>query len=326
MRSRPASSLSYAPSWQVWGALLIVYVVWGSTYLAIRVVVETMQPLVASGIRFGTAGFVLAGLLVLRGGVSRLRVSRRELASSALIGILLLCAGNALVSVGEITVPSGIAALVIGVVPLLVLLLRFLSGERIPLVALIGVGVGFCGLAVLAVPGGLDGSIDATGMLLLLIASASWALGSFLSRRVPLPRDPFVSTTYQLFAAAVALLLAATVSGEVAQPFQPSTASVIALLYLITFGSLLAYTAYTWLLQHAPLTRVATYAYVNPVVAVFLGAIILNEKITPTIAVGALLIVASVAFTIWAESGSRRAQRPVVPEPSAESAPEVAPS
>src|SRR3954452_23808268 len=207
MRSRPASKLSYAPAWQVWSALLIVYLVWGSTYLAIRVVVESMPPFVASGIRFGTAGVVLAALLLLRGGVSRLRVTRGELAGSALIGILLLCIGNAMVSVGEITVPSGVAALVIGIVPLLVLLLRFVSGERVPLVALLGVGVGFCGLAVLAVPGGLDGSIDATGMLILVIASISWSIGSFLSRRVPLPRDPFVSTTWQLLSASVALFV-----------------------------------------------------------------------------------------------------------------------
>jgi drug/metabolite transporter (DMT)-like permease len=321
MRSRPASNLSYAPGWQVWAALLIVYVVWGSTYLAIRVVVESMPPFLASGIRFGTAGIVLAALLLLRGGVSRLRVTRSELAGSALIGVLLLCIGNAMVSVGEITVPSGVAALVIGIVPLVVLLLRFLTGERVPLIALLGVGVGFCGLAVLAVPGGLDGSIDATGLLILVIASTSWAIGSFLSRRVPLPRDPFVSTTYQLFSACVALVLVSAVSGQLSEPFQPSTASVVALIYLITFGSLIAYTAYTWLLQHAPLTRVATYAYVNPVVAVFLGAIILNEKITPTIAVGALLIVASVAFTIWAESGSRRERRAAVADSTAETAP-----
>jgi drug/metabolite transporter (DMT)-like permease len=320
MRSRPASSLSYAPGWQVWSALLIVYVVWGSTYLAIRVVVESMPPFLASGIRFGTAGLVLAALLVVRGGVSRLRVSRRELASAALIGILLLCVGNAMVSVGEITVPSGVAALVIGIVPLVVLLLRFLTGERVPLIAMLGVGVGFCGLAVLAVPGGLDGSIDATGLLILVIASTSWAIGSFLSRRVSLPRDPFVSTTYQLFSASIALFLVAGVTGQLTTPFHPSTASIVALLYLITFGSLIAYTAYTWLLQHAPLTRVATYAYVNPVVAVFLGAIVLNEKITPTIAVGASLIVASVAFTIWAESGSRRERRTAVPESTAKTA------
>ena len=325
MRSRPATKLSYAPGWQVWTALLIVYVVWGSTYLAIRVVVESMPPFVASGIRFGTAGFVLAALLLLRGGASKLRVTRQELASSALIGILLLCIGNAMVSVGEITVPSGVAALVIGIVPLMVLLLRFISGERVPLIALLGVGVGFCGLAVLAVPGGLDGSIDATGMLILVIASISWSIGSFLSRRVPLPRDPFVSTTYQLLSASVALFLVAAVTGQLSTPFQPTTASVVALLYLITFGSLIAYTAYTWLLQHAPLTRVATYAYVNPVVAVFLGAIILNEKITPTIAVGALLIVASVAFTIWAETGARRGHQAVVAEPAAEIAPKIAP-
>jgi drug/metabolite transporter (DMT)-like permease len=313
-----------APAWQVWAALLIVYIVWGSTYLAIRVVVETLPPFLASGIRFATAGLILGALLAVRSGPARLRVSRRELAGSALIGLLLLCVGNAMVSVGEQTVPSGVAALVIGIVPLMVLLLRWLFGERVPITALLGVGVGFVGLAVLAIPGGLDGSIDAAGMLVLVIASASWASGSFLSRRVPLPRDPLVSTTWQLISAAVALLIITTLTGEWHFAGSASPASIVALLYLITFGSLLAYTAYTWLLQHAPISRVATYAYVNPVVAVFLGAVILNEQITPSVAIGALLIVASVAFTIWAESRGRRGRTQATVETPPEPGPEVA--
>jgi drug/metabolite transporter (DMT)-like permease len=296
-----------APAWQIWAALLAIYVIWGSTYLGIRVMVETMPPFLAAGIRFGIAGVILGLLLVLRGGPARLRISRSELIGSAVVAFLLLCLGNGLVTLGEQSVQSGLAALVVGVVPLMVLAIRRVLGETVPGTTLIGVVVGFVGLAVLMIPGGIDGSVDVTGMVVLIVASFSWSVGSFMSKRISLPRDPLVSTTYQLLLGGLMLLAVALPLGEWrvdAATF--SLPSLIAMVYLITAGSLVGYTAYTWLLQHAPISRVATYAYVNPVVAVVLGGLILNEQITITAAIGAVLIVASVAFTIWTESAARR--------------------
>jgi drug/metabolite transporter (DMT)-like permease len=295
--------------WEVWAALLIVYVVWGSTYLAIRVMVESMPPLLAGGVRFLLAGMVLGSVLLARGAGPRFRVSRAQLGGCALVGLLLLLLGNGLVSVGEQSVPSALSALIVGVVPLIVLIFRRIAGERISVAALGGVALGFVGVAVLVVPRGMDGSVALGGVAALLVASTAWAGGSYLSSRVTLPVDPIVSTTYQLLFGGAFLLVAGTLLGEWSgirlETF--SQGSVWALLYLVVFGSLLAYTAYTWLLQHAPVSRVATYAYVNPVVAVVLGFLILREEITLSMLVGAVLIVASVAFTIRTTSRGDRA-------------------
>lgn len=297
--SRPAP-----PGWLLWAALATVYVVWGSTYLAIRVVVESMPPLLAAGARFATAGLVLAALLVVRGGPRRIAASRSQLVGAAFVGLSLLLVGNGLVSIGEQTVPSALAALIVGVIPLVVVVLRSLAGEPISRAGLAGVGLGFVGLAVLVVPRGVAGTTDPVGMILLVVASISWATGSFLSRRLSMPHDALTSTAYQLLFGGLFLLVAGLALGEWGQVEAGnfSQASVIALVYLVVFGSLLAYTAYTWLLQNAPISRVATYAYVNPVVAVVLGVLILAEEIDPLMIAGAVLIVVSVAFTIRTES------------------------
>jgi drug/metabolite transporter (DMT)-like permease len=296
-----------APAWQIWAALLAIYVIWGSTYLGIRVMVESIPPFLGAGIRFVVAGAVLGLFLALRGGPARLRINRSELIGSAVVAFLLLCLGNGLVTLGEQTVQSGLAALVVGVVPLMVLAIRRVLGETVPGTTLVGVVVGFVGLAVLMIPGGIDGSVDVAGMVFLVVASFSWSVGSFMSRRISLPRDPLVSTAYQLLLGGLMLLAVALPRGEWRVDMATfSTPSLVAMFYLITAGSLVGYTAYTWLLQHAPISRVATYAYVNPVVAVFLGGLILNEQITLTAAIGAVLIVLSVAFTVWTESAARR--------------------
>ncbi len=310
--------------WQVWAALLIVYVVWGSTYLAIRVVVQSMPPLIAGGVRFLIAGLVLGGVLAVRGGVRRFRVRRAELGGAALVGLLLLLLGNGGVSFGEQTVPSALAALIVGVIPLIVLIIRRITGERISTMALGGVALGFVGLAVLVVPRGIDGTVSLVGVAILLVASVAWAAGTYLSSRMALPDDPFISTTYQLLFGGAMLLVAGTLLGEWSgiRPESFSQGSVWGLGYLIVFGSLLAYTAYTWLLQNAPVSKVATYAYVNPVVAVVLGFLILQEDISLPMLIGAVLIVASVALTIrTTTSGSHDAaeevpRTDVVAEPS----------
>jgi drug/metabolite transporter (DMT)-like permease len=302
-----------APEWQVWLALGIVYVVWGSTYLAIRVVVQTMPPLLSAGVRHVIAAAIILVLLAVFRGTGALRLTRAEWLGASLVGMLLLLGGNGLVMLGERDVPSGLAALIVAVVPLWVVLLRRLFGERIPLGTIVGVVVGFAGVAVLIVPEGVSGEVELLGMLLIVGAALSWAIGSYFSKLVALPRDPLASTGAQMLVGGASLLVAGLLTGEsnsvAFETFSPE--SLLALGYLIIFGSVLAYTAYTWSLQHAPVSRVATYAYVNPVVAIILGALLLNEQVHATMLLGAAMIVASVALVVRTEA--RRPARSTAP-------------
>jgi len=299
----------HAPEWKIWLALGIVYIVWGSTYLAIRVVVQTMPPLLSGGFRHVVAAAVIFVLLALTRGTGALRLTRAEWLGSGLVGLLLLLGGNGLVMLGERDVPSGLAALIIAVEPLLIVILRRIFGERIALGTIIGVVVGFTGVAVLIIPEGIGGDVRILGMLMIVAAAVSWAIGSYISRLVALPHDPLASTGAQMVVGGTSLLLVGLLVGEQnayrVEDF--SVESLVALGYLIFFGSILAYTAYTWSLQHAPMSRVATYAYVNPVVAVALGALVLSEPIHLTMLIGAAMIIVSVALVIRTES---RATRP----------------
>jgi drug/metabolite transporter (DMT)-like permease len=293
-----------APEWLVWAALIVVYVVWGSTYLGIRLVVETMPPLLAAAVRFVIAGLIIYGVLLVRRGPGGLRMSWAELRGSAFVGMALLLGGNGLVMLGERDVPSGLAALIIAVVPLWVVVLRLLFSERIRAGTMIGVGLGFAGVAVLLVPRGVTGSVAPLGMLMLVVAGASWAIGSYYSKRVALPRDPFVATAAQLMLGGLALGVAGVVTGELGllQVARFSDRSIIAFVYLVTFGSILAYTAYTWLLQNAAVSKVATYAYVNPVVAIVLGGWVLAEEINPSMVIGGAMIVLAVGLVVRTET------------------------
>ena len=311
VQSRRASSLN------VWLALGIVYVVWGSTYLAIAVAVQTLPPFLYAGLRFLLAGLILAGWLAFRG--VDLRVTRRELQGAAVVGILMLSVANGLVVLAERTVPSGVAALIVASIPLWIVVYRMVSGERVGRDLLAGVLLGLGGVAVLVVPGGLNGTVDPVGAIMLFVATLAWALGTFLSPRLATPRNALVSTSYQMLAGGVALLVAGLGRGELAHvdPATFSSSSLIAFAYLVVFGSLVAFSAYTWLLQNTSVSLVSTYAFVNPVVAVVLGALILAEPITPTIVIGAAIIVVAVAFIVFRQNAARRAERFA---PSAEAA------
>ena len=296
----PAQPNTPAPAWLEWSALWTVYLVWGSTYLAIRVVVETIPPLLSAGVRFLLAGSIMYAWLAVRGGLSRMRITWQQLVASTLIGSALLLGGNGVVALAERDVPSGLTALIIASVPLWVVVLRALFGDRASGGTLLGVAVGFAGVGLLVASSGGSSGGTLGGVLLVVVASLSWAGGSFFSSKVSLPTDPFVSTSIQMLMGGAVLMVAAFIHGEFSaidlESF--STASIAATGYLVVFGSLLAFTAYTWLLKNAPISKVATYAYVNPVVAVFLGWIILSESITPVMLVGAAIIVASVAFIV----------------------------
>jgi drug/metabolite transporter (DMT)-like permease len=300
-------------------ALATIYVVWGSTYLAIRVMVETMPPLLSAGVRFAVAGAVFLVVLGLRGGLSRVRATRAQIAGAALIGTLLCFGGNGLVTVAERDVPSALAALIIGAVPLWVIVMRSIHGDRVPAVTIAGVLVGFLGLAVLLLPGDRPDNAPLGWSLVVVAASISWAAGSFYSRRTPLPDDALVSTGWQMLLGGAGMILVGSIAGEWGgvDPSAFDTDSVLAFLYLIVFGSWLAFTAYVWLLKHAPISTVATYAYVNPVIAIFLGWAILEEEITGLMLAGAAAIVLSVASVVRREGGEDPVKEPA---PAAEPA------
>ena len=302
-----------APGWLVWTALGIVYVVWGSTYLAIRIVVETMPPLLTSGVRFMVAGAIMYATMALLRGVPHVRLTRAELGWCAVVGGALVAGGNGIVMVAERDVPSGLAALIMASIPLWVVLMRRVAGERIAGATLGGLALGFAGVALLVLPGGGEGRGGLFGLLLLVGAACSWAFGSFLSARVRLPSDPFVSTAAQMLLGGGISLAGGLVTGETGglDLGAFSSRSLGALAYLVLIGSLVAFTAYVWLLQHAPVSRAATYAYVNPVVAIFLGWLVLDERITPTILAAAAVIVAAVAVIVRRESP--REERPAPP-------------
>lgn len=314
--ARPAASASPLA---VWTALGIVYLVWGSTYLAIRVVVETVPPLLAMGARFLVAGALLAALVAVRRGVRALRVSRGSLGGAALVGLLLLLGGNGGVALAEQTVPSGVAALLVAATPLWLVVLRRLARDRVPRLTLIGTLVGFAGIALLVLPGGLrspDGTqVRAWGLATVVVAAACWAVGSFVSSRVRLPGDAFVATTWEMLAGGVGLLLAGAGSGELADLDLRSVPPVAWawLAYLVLVGSLVAFSAFVWLLAHAPISLVATYAYVNPVVAVVLGALVLTEPVTVAVLAGGGVVVVGVGLVVSSERLRTHARPAPVP-------------
>jgi drug/metabolite transporter (DMT)-like permease len=265
--------------------------------------VETMPPLLSSGLRFTFAGAALFAWLLIRRGREAVRITPRELLGAAVVGVLLMLGGNGLVSVGENAgVPSGLAALLIASEPLWVIVLRFAARDRVPRGTLVGVVVGFAGVAVLLLPGTPTGA-TAIGVATVLFAAAMWATGSFSMTKLPTPRDPLSSTATQMLCGGLVMFLVGLVAGEAGQvhPDRFSGDSIIAFAYLVVIGSLVAFTAYTWLLRNVPISKVSTYAYVNPVIAVALGWAVLDESLAALSLAGAAIIVASVAAIVRLE-------------------------
>jgi drug/metabolite transporter (DMT)-like permease len=285
---------------RAWLALGTVYIVWGSTYLGIALAAETIPPVFAAGMRFLLAGALMGLFIALRRGVAPFRVGRDELGSAALVGVLLLGA-NSLLFVAERRVPIGLASLLIASVPLWIVLMRTATGDRPKRVALVGVATGFAGIAVLVRP---TASASFGGILLVLGSALIWATGSFSASKLPQPEDPFVATALQMLAGG-ALLLPIGLAFPGAESLDPSTwswRSLVGLVYLVLIGSLVGYTAYVWLLGNLPISTVATYAYVNPVVAILLGVIFLDESVSWRIVVGAAVVLVSVALVIRSEA------------------------
>ncbi len=303
---------------RVWVALGVVYVVWGSTYLAIKFTVDTMPALLHAAVRFTLAGLILlAGVVAVRGRAA-LRVTRGQLITAAASGILLLTGGNGLVSIGEERVPSSVAALIVASVPLWIVVLRAALRDRPVRATAFGVLVGFAGVALLMLPGG-GGGFDVGYAALILVASLSWSIGSLLVAKRPVPADPLVLSAVQMLAGGVVLFVLSAGRGEFSgfDAGQVSVKSWLALVYLIVFGSLLAFSAFVWLLGQAPVSVVATYAYVNPAVAVLLGVLFAGERPAALTFAGGLLILVAVALVVTAEGRARRAARATgQPEPA----------
>jgi drug/metabolite transporter (DMT)-like permease len=303
-----------------WSALTIVYLLWGSTYLGIRVLVGFVPPLLAMGTRFLCAGILLAAFLAIRHGPGILRVPPRRALSAAMVGVLLLALGNGGVAVAEQTVPSGLAALLVAEVPLWLVCLRLLARDTPRRATLAGTALGFAGIAILALPGSHPAGTALWGILMIIGATICWASGSFATPRVPMPSHPVVATAYEMLTAGAVLMVLGAATGETGRVRLSAIPprAWLALAYLIVFGSLVAFSAYVWLLGNVPLSLVATYAYVNPVVAVILGALILGEQVTPPILIGGAVVVAGVGLVVSVERPRRRAAYPAGPGEPAE--------
>ena len=297
---------------RVWIALGVVYVVWGSTYLAIRVAVRTIPPFMMAGVRFLIAGGLLYAWSIRRGDADDDPIGPRQWGAAALIGGLLLLGGNGGVVWAERRVASGVAALIIALVPIwMALMVSVRHQERMRWWAVAGLVVGLAGTGLLVrstETGG--GAVSTAGVFVLVLASISWALGSVLSPGVGLPKRPMVSTAMEMLCGGALLLFVGLLSGEAGQVHlsRISGESVAGFLYLIVLGSWVGFSAYVWLLANAPPSLVSTYAYVNPVVAVFLGWAILHERVTGLTIVSAVLIVGAVALIVMAQGVKKRVE------------------
>jgi len=300
---------------RIWVALVTVYIVWGSTYLAIRFAVETMPPFLMAGVRFLVAGLILYAWRKFSGDIPARKIEWR---SAAIIGFFLLVGGNGSVVWAEQRVPSGIAALMVGSAPLWMVLLDALrpGGQRPGWRTITGVLIGFAGIVLLIGPGqvaGNGGQSDPLGVAALFLAAFMWAVGSLYSRNAQLPASPLLGTGMEMLAGGAMLLLLGTVSGEWSRVDLTSISarSWWGLIYLIVFGALIGFAAYTWLLRVAPTPLVSTYAYVNPLIAILLGSMLADEQLTLRIVISALVIVSSVALINTSKGAATKQKAPI---------------
>lgn len=288
---------------RAWLALWTVYILWGSTYLGIELAGETIPPLLAAGIRFTTVGVVLVSWMLVRHGLTPFRIGWAAASSAVLCGLLLIGA-NALLFVAERRVPIGLAALIFASVPLWLVVFRSVTGDSPARASLAGTAFGFIGVAVLLRPGA---DVTVTGVLMVVCSALMWASGTFVSTKLPMPRDAVTTAGIQGLAGGLLLIPIGFLlsDGESFNPADWSSRSVFGLLYLVVFGSIMGYTAFVWLVANVQLGTVATYAYVNPLVAITLGVLFLDEVLTWQIAAGAVVILTSVAVVIRNEMSRR---------------------
>ncbi len=282
--------------WQFVLAFGAVYLIWGSTYLAIKFAIETLPPFLMSGARFFVAGLLMIGWARLRGAEWP---TRRQLRGAAIVGLLLLAGGNGGVSWAEQFVPSGLTSLLIATVPVWVVLLTWLrpGGRRPAGRVLAGVALGLAGLALLVGPGQLHVAVHGVGAVVVLAAALSWSVGTIYGNQTDLPEAPLMASGLEMFSGSLALTAVGLLTGEAGAVSLEAVSlrSALAFGYLIVFGSLIGFTCYSWLIRNAAPTQTATYAYVNPIVAVFLGWALADEALTGRMVLGAVVTLVGVA-------------------------------
>ena len=300
----------------LWANLVIVWIVWGSTYIGILFATETIPPFVAMGSRFLVAFVIMALITGIFRGWSALLVTRRQFASASFMGVALLGVGLGTVGLAQDYVPTGVMALIIAATPLTIVLLRICTGDRPARLTLVGVVVGLLGIGWMLLPGGTrpvsgtDGDVVFWSVM-ILISSTIWATTSFFSARLPKPKDSFALTTYELLAGGLALLILSLLVGEQVDVGAITVRSWAGWIFLVTAGSVLAFSSFTWLINNAPISLASTYAYVNPAVAVILGLLLYSEAITSDVVVGLTVVLGGVVLVVSGESLRSRSTRPV---------------
>lgn len=297
---------------RTWLSLWTVYLVWGSTYFAIAKTVETMPPLLSMGVRFLAAAILLGVYLLIRKGISTFRIPRQEILSASFLGVLTLAFGIGTVAIAEEHIPTGVASLIIAALPLWIALFRNIAREKISKLTWLGTVIGFLGVVVLLQPGSIEPINNATStevtfyMFIVLVGNLAFAFGTFISPRFQLPKNLLLFTTIEMAAAGIFMLFAALIRGEDFSRLSDATpSSWFWFSYLVVIGSILAYSAYLWLVVNAPVSLIATYAYVNPVIAIILGIIFLEEVITKNYALGGLIILLGVLTVVTSESRAK---------------------
>lgn len=303
---------------KIWAALLAVYIIWGSTYLGIRFAIETIPPFLHAAIRFLLSGILL---FVWRRMAGDPAPTRSQWRSAIVVGLLLLLGGNGLISWAEQSIPSGIAALLVSTIPMYMVLVEALrpGGTRPGWAQIVGLLIGFGGVVLLIGPDAFAkgaGQLNLVGVGVALFAAFLWALGSIYNRGADLPSSTLLFTGMEMLTGSLGLFVMSAATGEFSRfdPLAISTRSLLGMAFLITFGSLIGFVSYGWLLRNAPVSLVATYPYVNPLVAILLGAWLAQEKLEPRILIAAVVIIGAIILI-----NSTKAQKPAAAEnPSAE--------
>ena len=297
----------------------VMYIAWGTTYIGIAYTIESMPPLFSMALRFIAASSVLFLVIGFTKGFNGLRVPRKQFFNATWLGILMLTSGLGTMSLSEKVVPIGVASLIVAAMPIWTAIFRTIDRDRPSAWSLFGIASGLIGIAIIMLPGHTQARPDSGGgnvtfwMFVILFGNLCWSFGSFIATKVETPKDSFLLSAYEMAGAAVGLIIAGLIHHENAADFANATArSWWGLIYLITIGSLVGYTVYTWLLDNAPISLVSTYAYVNPVVAVALGIWLFNEDLTTNILIGGLVVIVSVAIVVAVESAKK--QKAVQPQ------------